>query len=203
MALRFGGGERLQRGRGVGGLLKLPRSVFNPFSGRKSTNNNVGYYDNYKTCQQYGRVLHEIEKGYDNKGFVSDEARLESTNPILKFKGAEILQRGRGIGGLLRLAKSIFSPLLRSIGKTAVKAATSQTGRKAVKILKEQALSSSLNVAADAVRGQNLKESGVREVNKLRTQLGNMIESVEREREDEGSSRKKKIPRRKVRFVPK
>ena len=113
------------------------------------------------------------------------------------------MQRGRGIGGLLRLAKSIFSPLLRSIGKTAVKGATSQTGWKAVKILKEQALSSSLNVAADAVRGQNLKESGVREVNKLRTQLGNMIESVGREKEEDGSSRKKKVPRGKVRFVPK
>ena len=132
MALRFRGGERIQRGRGIGGMLKLPRSVFNPFSERKSKNNNVGYYDNCRTCQQYGRVLHEIEKGYDNKGFVSDESGLESTNPILKFKGAEMLQRGRGIGGLLRLAKSIFSPLLRSIGKTAVKAVASKTGQKAV-----------------------------------------------------------------------
>ena len=114
-----------------------------------------------------------------------------------------MLQRGRGIDGLLRLSKSIFSPFLRSIRKTAVEAATSQTGQKAVKILKEQALSSSLNMAADAVRGQNLKESGVREVNKLRTQLGNMIESIGREKEEDGSSRKKKVSRGKVRFVPK
>ena len=81
-----------------------------------------------------------MEKGYDNKGFVSDERGLDSINPILKFKVAEILQRGRGIGGLLRLAKSIFSPLLRSIGKTAVKAAASQTGQKALEVLKNKLL---------------------------------------------------------------
>ena len=203
MTLRFGGGERIQRGRGVGGLLKLPRSVFNPFSERKSTNNNVGYYDNCRTCQQYGRVLHEIEKGYDNKGFVSDEGGLETENPILKFKGAEILQRGRGIGGLLRLAKSIFSPLLRSIGKTAVKAATSQTGQKALEVLKKQTINSGLNMMTDAVKGRNLKESGKREVNNYKDQLVRLFNSKVAEREDEGSSRKKKIPRRKVRFVPK
>ena len=186
MTLRFGGGERIQRGRGVGGLLKLPRSVFNPFSGRKSTNNHVGYYDNCRTCQQYGRVLHEIEKGYDNKGFVSDEGGLETENPILKFKGAEILQRGRGIGGLLRLAKSIFSPLLRSIGKTAVKAATSQTGQKALEVLKKQTINSGLNMMTDAVKGRNLKESGKREVNNYKDQFVRLFNSTVAEREDEG-----------------
>ena len=51
----------------------------------------------------------------------------------LRFKGGERLQRGRGIGGLLRLAKSLFSPIVRSVGKTAVKAATSKIGKKAIK----------------------------------------------------------------------
>ena len=48
----------------------------------------------------------------------------------LRFKGGERLQRGRGIGGLLRLVKSLFSPIIRSVGKTAVKAATSKIGKK-------------------------------------------------------------------------
>ena len=113
------------------------------------------------------------------------------------------VQKGRGIGGLLRLAKSIFSPLLRSIGKTAVKAAASQTGQKSVKALKDQAISSGINMVADVVRGQNLKESGLREVNKMREQVGDMIESAARERVDEGLPRKKMVPRGKVRFVPK
>ena len=47
----------------------------------------------------------------------------------LRFRGGERLQRGRGIGGLLRLLKSVFSPLVKSAGKTIVKAATSDTGK--------------------------------------------------------------------------
>ena len=31
----------------------------------------------------------------------------------LRFKGGERLQRGRGIGGLLRLVKSLFTPLVK------------------------------------------------------------------------------------------
>ena len=68
--------------------------------------------------------------------------------------------------------------------------------------MKKQTINSGLNIAADVVRGKNLKESGKREINNYKDQFVNMIGSVETEREDEGSSRKKKIPRRKVRFVP-
>ena len=38
----------------------------------------------------------------------------------IRFRGGERLQRGRGIGGLLRLVKSVFSPLVKSFGKTAL-----------------------------------------------------------------------------------
>ena len=47
----------------------------------------------------------------------------------LRFKGGERLQRGRGIGGLLRLVKSLFTPLVKSAGKSIVKAATYNTGK--------------------------------------------------------------------------
>ena len=43
----------------------------------------------------------------------------------LRFRGGERLQRGRGIGGLLRLVKSVFSPLVKSAGKTVIKAVKS------------------------------------------------------------------------------
>ena len=33
----------------------------------------------------------------------------------LRFTGGEHLQRGRGLGGLLRLAKSVFSPIARTV----------------------------------------------------------------------------------------
>ena len=51
----------------------------------------------------------------------------------IRFRGGERLQRGRGIGGLLRLVKSVFSPIVKSFGRTAMKAVTSETGKKAIK----------------------------------------------------------------------
>ena len=70
--IKFHGEEILQRGRGIGGVVKIPKMVFKPFTKTKSNFNGLRYYDDCRTCQQYGRVLHEIE-GYDNKGFVNDE----------------------------------------------------------------------------------------------------------------------------------
>ena len=78
----------------------------------------------------------------------------------VRFVGSERLQRGRGIGGLLRLAGSVFKPLLSKAGsvaakavKTASKIAKSKAGQKALKALKEQAIDSSLNIATDVLGG--------------------------------------------------
>ena len=35
----------------------------------------------------------------------------------IQFSGGERFQRGRGIGGLFRLAKGFFKPVIESIGK--------------------------------------------------------------------------------------
>ena len=35
----------------------------------------------------------------------------------IRFSGGERFQRGRGIGGLLRLAKGLFKPAIESIGR--------------------------------------------------------------------------------------
>ena len=51
----------------------------------------------------------------------------------LRFRGGERLQRGRGIGDLLRLVKSVFSPLV----KTVAKAAKSNIGKALGNALKE------------------------------------------------------------------
>ena len=76
----------------------------------------------------------------------------------LRFRGGERLQRGRGIGGLLRLAKSLFSPIIRSVGKTAINAATSKIGKKIIKEVKDQAVSTGINMLADKVRGNDMKK---------------------------------------------
>ena len=63
----------------------------------------------------------------------------------LRFRGGERLQRGRGIGGLLRLAKGLFSPL----AKTIKKAVTSNTGKAIGKAVKNQLVESGANIASD------------------------------------------------------
>ena len=52
----------------------------------------------------------------------------------LRFKGGNILQKGRGIGGLLRAASSLFKPLFRSVGSTALKVARSDVGKAIAKL---------------------------------------------------------------------
>ena len=71
------------------------------------------------------------------------------------FDGGDRLQRGSGIGGFLKLASRLFSPLAR----VAKKALNSNTGRKLVKAVKEQAIDSSINIATDIAKGRNLKDS--------------------------------------------
>ena len=66
----------IQHGRGVGGVLKMRRTLTSPFTKikSKSKKNKIGYYDECRACQKYGRVLHileEEEMGYDNKGFIN------------------------------------------------------------------------------------------------------------------------------------
>ena len=77
----------------------------------------------------------------------------------MRFRGGERLQRWQGIGGLLRLVKSVFAPLIISAGKTIVKAATSDTGKQLLINIKDQFLETGVKLAADALRGGNMNES--------------------------------------------
>ena len=71
------------------------------------------------------------------------------------FDGGDRLQRGTGVGGWLKLASRLFSPLAR----VTKKALESNTGKKIVNAVKEQAIDSSINIATDIAKGRNLKES--------------------------------------------
>ena len=103
----------------------------------------------------------------------------------LRFRGGERLQRGRGIGGLLRLVKSVFSPLV----KTVAKAAKSNTGKALGNVLKEQAISSALNLTGDVIQGNNLKESLKNELKSGRETLGSAIKGI-RKRKSEMNDKK-------------
>ena len=96
----------------------------------------------------------------------------------LRFTGGEYLQQGRGLGGLLRLAKSVFSPIVRSV----TKAAKSNTGKSILNALKQQAIESSMNLATDALRGNDMSESFQGEIKSIRENAANSIESLRKPR---------------------
>ena len=78
----------------------------------------------------------------------------------LRFRGGERLQRGRGIGGLLRLARGLFKPLATA----AKKAITSKTAKAAGKAITNQLVESGANIASDALMGNDINESFQREL---------------------------------------
>ena len=113
----------------------------------------------------------------------------------LRFKGGNILQKGRGIGGLLRAASSLFKPLFRSVGSTALKVARSDVGKAIGKTVKKQAITSAKNIALDTVRGGNIRDSVRNEVTNVRKRVADEFENVVNEpkkRKVAPKSRKKK-----------
>ena len=96
----------------------------------------------------------------------------------LRFRGGERLQRGRGVGGLLRLFKSVFSPLVKSAGKTIVKAATSDTGKAVLRNIKDQAIDSAVKLTTDALRGEDMDVSVQNEMQQVKRKAADVIENV-------------------------
>ena len=95
----------------------------------------------------------------------------------LRFKGGDLHQRGRGIGGFFRAIGSLFKPLMKSAGKSIVKAANSKA-RKAIWVsLKEQAISSAVNMTDDMLRGNDLQESVSKEYITARNNLADTLET--------------------------
>ena len=96
----------------------------------------------------------------------------------LRFKGGNLLQKGRGIRGLLRAASSLFKPFFKTVGSTALKVARSNTGKAIGKALKEQAISSAQNIALDTIRGKNIKDSLNNEVSNVRKRVADNVENM-------------------------
>ena len=72
-----------------------------------------------------------------------------------RFIGGDRLQRGRGVGGILRIASRLLSP----IAKVVKSALQSDTGRKIGNAVKQQAIESSINLASDIAKGKTVTES--------------------------------------------
>ena len=125
----------------------------------------------------------------------------------MRFQGGEHLQRGRGIGGIFRFLKSIFAPAAKTVGKSIVGAVKSSTGKKILNVLKDQVIDSSVNLAQDVLKGNDIKTSLKDEVNDLKTNLSSVMAELHKNRkrssetqEGSGIMRKslKKTKRRRI-----
>ena len=106
----------------------------------------------------------------------------------IRFSGGERFQRGRGIGGLLRLAKGLFKPVIQTIGK----AAKSTTGKAMGRALKNQAIETATNLATDILSGNSLKEGVEREVNNIKGRAVLSLKHLGEDKEDNYRDKKKK-----------
>ena len=94
----------------------------------------------------------------------------------LRFRGGELLQRGRGIGGMLRrLFNSLFSPILKTAGKSITKAATSNTAKTIGTAAKDQLLESGMRVGVDELRGENIKDSVKKEAKHVKRKAADKL----------------------------
>ena len=110
----------------------------------------------------------------------------------LRFVGGEHLQRGRGIGGLLRLMKSVFSPVVKTVGKKVASAIKSSSGKKFLNVLKDQAIDSSMTLASNALKGNDMNTSIQDELNSVKSNLSTVIDELranrKRSNENQGGS---------------
>ena len=109
----------------------------------------------------------------------------------IKFRGGYPSQTGRGIGGLLRAAGSLFKPLFKTLSSTALKAARSNTGKMIGNALKEQAIDSAVKLGVDAMRGEDMDVSLQNEMEHVKRKAADGIENVH-------SIRKKQLLLKKV-----
>ena len=96
----------------------------------------------------------------------------------IRFSGGDRFQRGRGIGGILRAAKSLFQPIIGTIGR----AVKSNTGKAIGNAIKEQVIESGVNLAADALRGNDLSVELNREANSFKKRGAEGLEQLQQSR---------------------
>ena len=116
---------------------------------------------------------------------------------IILFRGGEIQQKGKGIGGFFRGLINMLRPVARSVGSSLARAATSYTAKDIAKTLGEQAIDSKLNMTKDYLNGNNMKHSIDRETGEFRKRGSEIIEQVQtkRRRRDQPI---KKVPKKRT-----
>ena len=93
----------------------------------------------------------------------------------LHFRGGELQQKGKGIGGFFRIVSSVLKPLVKRVGQSVLNAATSSTGKAIGRAISEQALESTLNMTQDMLSGNSLSESFEAEKKNLKDKAKNIL----------------------------
>ena len=86
----------------------------------------------------------------------------------LHFRGGELIQKGKGVGGFFRSLAAIAKPVIASIGKNALLAVKSKTGKKIARSLGKQTANSVLNIVCELVRGGDIKKTALNERSKFK-----------------------------------
>ena len=93
----------------------------------------------------------------------------------LHFRGGELQQNGKGIGGFYRIVSSVLKPFVKRVGQSVLKAATSNTEKAIGRAISEQALESTLNMTQDYLSGNSLSESFENEKKNLKNKAKNIL----------------------------
>lgn len=122
----------------------------------------------------------------------------------IHFRGGELQQKGKGIGGFFRGLINLVRPVVKSVGSSVVKAATSDTAKSIAKTLGEQALDSTMNMTRDALQGNDLQQSLHRESNNFKRTGSDIIDNLQRRKRVRGAGVKTlNLPKRKKMNSPK
>ena len=97
--------------------------------------------------------------------------------------------------------KSVFSPLIRSAGKTIVKAATSDTGKQLFSNIKDQAIETGAKFLGDALRGENMNESVQHEVQKVKRKAADGIDSMYEQRKSKKQRKAQPKPKAEAKAI--
>ena len=108
----------------------------------------------------------------------------------IHFRGGELQQKGKGIGGFFRAVGSVLKPFLISIGRTALTAAKSNTGKAIRKAISDQALDSALNMTKDVLAGNSLKNSFEQEASDIKSKTIKAINKVQKRKKQQGQGAK-------------
>lgn len=108
----------------------------------------------------------------------------------IHFRGGELQQKGKGIGGFFRAVGSVLKPFLLSIGRTALTAAKSNTGKAIRKAISDQALDSALNMTKDVLAGNSLKNSFEQEASDIKSKTIKAINKVQKRKKQQGQGAK-------------